>query len=246
LAVCGALALAAGCGGEGGGKTTEKVEESYPSGAKKKVSHYAGASAVRTTFYFEDGKMQSDRFFKKGEPDSTMTIYTPEGGMDKQTTYKDGKKNGPEKSWYANGNLKSEVVYAEDAPTGKFTTYYESGQPDMEVVFKDGKKDGEEILYYPDGKKKRVRTYVAGDQDGSETEYFENGFLKLEQQWSKNALNGPFKTYHKDAKGQGKPEATGTYVNGRYDGERVEYDKNGKKVALAIYDKGERTFGERY
>ena len=77
LAVFGALALAVGCSGGGGGPITEKVIESHPNGAKKKVIVYAGSDSVRVTFYFEDGKVRSDRFYKKGgKPDSTFTIYT--------------------------------------------------------------------------------------------------------------------------------------------------------------------------
>ena len=195
---------------KGYGMVQESIEETYSNGAKKKVNGFVGnkGNVVRTTFFFEDGKMQSDRFFKNGEPDSTMTFYNADGSISQQTGYSKGQKHGSEKSWYPGGQLKSEAEYVNGAPVGRAVSYFEDGKTAMEVAFKDGKKDGEEIEYYSNGQKKRVRTYKLGDQDGPEIEYYQNGNLKSEHIYVKNVLNGPFKMYNEKT---GKMVESGEY-----------------------------------
>ena len=66
-----------GCGGSDAVK--EVVEQAYPDGSKKKVSYYKGKHIVRTAFFFEDGKLKSDQYFKLGQPDSCQIIYNQDG-----------------------------------------------------------------------------------------------------------------------------------------------------------------------
>jgi len=229
--------------GCGGGSLKEVVEESHPNGSKKKVSMYAGRTAMRTTFYFENGQMQSDRFFNKaGEPDSVMTIYRADGGVDKQTWFSNGTKHGWERSWYPSGQVRAEGEFKEDTPIGRHASYFEDGKVAMEVSFVDGRKHGEEIDYFANGNKKRVRPFANGDIDGVEQEFFENGKIKVEHTYVKGTLNGPFTFYSKNT---GKKVEEGGYRTGQYHGDRIMYDeRSGRRKSKATYDNGTMTFGE--
>jgi antitoxin component YwqK of YwqJK toxin-antitoxin module len=215
----------------------EMIEQTHPDGSKKKVSCYQGTpkNIIKTFFYFPDGKVQSEQYFKKGKPDSVLIIYYPDGKKCRETWLSGGKHNGTDRSWFKNGQLQSEAHYAHDLPEGKVVSYYEDGAVATEATYKNGKKEGEDITYFPGGtKKKYLKTYAAGEATGIEKEWYENGTLKMEQQWEKNILNGPYVTYYKN----GHKEEEGTYKDGAYDGKRYMYNQQGKKISEAVFRKG--------
>ncbi|MCX7727783.1 MAG: hypothetical protein N2053_13165, partial [Chitinispirillaceae bacterium] len=114
-----------------GSKEREEVEQTHPNGKPKKVNYFKGGrKPYRVVFYFENGKVQSDQYFdsKTGEPDSIKVIYYPNGQKYKETFYKKGKLNGPDKSWYENGTLKSEASYVDDVPQGTSIIYHPNGK----------------------------------------------------------------------------------------------------------------------
>ncbi|MCL2688813.1 MAG: hypothetical protein FWE57_03055 [Chitinispirillia bacterium] len=94
-AICGILAAVAAsfsCGP----RIRESVEEVWPNGNPKKVIVYSCGkkfcNLLRTTYYFEDGQMQSDTFYDNGVPDGVMTVYNPDGSIYRQTTFEKGKQ----------------------------------------------------------------------------------------------------------------------------------------------------------
>src|SRR5271157_2502262 len=162
--------------------------ESFPNGAKKKENYFykigMKKDIVRTVYYFQNGAMQSDAYFKAGKPDSLATIYYQSGKKYKETKYNNGAKSGKEMSWYENGQVKSEANYVDGSPEGIATTYFENGAKQSESVFKGGKKDGIQTTWFPNGNKRHVINYTADSHNGLEQEFFENGKLKLEQNWA--------------------------------------------------------------
>ena len=77
-----------------------EVVEKYPDGSKKKeVSFYTQVgNPHRVVYYFPDGKMQSDQFMTEGKPDSTTTIYYPNGQKAKEIKYIYDKKQKKEEN----------------------------------------------------------------------------------------------------------------------------------------------------
>jgi uncharacterized protein len=227
------IGLLAGC------QSAEKeiIEQKHPDGSKKKASFYMGnrKNITKTFFYFPDGKIQSEQYFKKGQPDSVLIIYYPNGKKYKETGYSLGKRNGDDRSWYESGQIKSKAQFINDLCEGKLVQYFENGRIWVETPYANGKKEGEDMEYFPGGeKKKTLKTYKAGDATGVEKEWYGNGVLKMEQMWEKNVLNGPYATYYPN----GKKEEEGSYKDGAYDGKRFMYDKQGRKISEAVYDKG--------
>lgn len=111
--------------------TTEKVEESYPDGAKKVVYVYQGEgnNAVRVgqKEYFPDGQLRVEGDLKDNKREGVWTAYYDDGTKWSQNTYKAGKKEGPGKAWFKNGNVRFEGKYVNDEKKGTWNYYDESG-----------------------------------------------------------------------------------------------------------------------
>ena len=79
-----------------GPRIRESVEEVWPNGNPKKVIVYSCGkkfcNLLRTTYYFEDGQMQSNTFYDNGVPDGVMTIYNRDSSIYRQTTFEKGKQ----------------------------------------------------------------------------------------------------------------------------------------------------------
>ena len=54
-------------------------------------------------------------------------------------TYKSGKLEGTNKSYYKNGYIISEQVYKNDKLGGMWKDYYENGELKAEYLYEDGK-----------------------------------------------------------------------------------------------------------
>lgn len=65
---------------------------------------------VKTTYYFENGKVQQEGFFKNGKLEGAWTSYDTNGNKKSVATYKNGEKTGKWLFW--NGNNLSEVDYS--------------------------------------------------------------------------------------------------------------------------------------
>ncbi len=227
-----------------------EIMEKHPDGSKKKeVSFYSQVTNPRRiTYYYPDGKIQSDQFMTSGKPDSVTVIYYPNGQKNKEIIYVYDKKlkkefkHGDEATWYESGQLKSKATYEKGVPTGVAVNYYEDGKKASEVIYKDGQKDGEERQWYPDGKDKKLTVYTAGDMNGVVKEWYANGNLMKEETYVNNALDGLYTTYHEN----GKKESEYTYKDSKIEGEKQEWYENGRLAAKATYEKGVLIEGTRY
>lgn len=65
---------------------------------------------VKTTYYFENGKVQQEGFFKNGKLEGTWTSFDENGNKMSVATYTNGEKTGKWLFW--NGNKLNEVEYS--------------------------------------------------------------------------------------------------------------------------------------
>ena len=77
-------------------------------------------------------------------------IYSYNGSYE-LIPYKNGKKEGEAKSYYASGNIMGERTYKNDEIEGISKGYYENGKLQWEAPYKNGKKEGIEKDYYENG-----------------------------------------------------------------------------------------------
>jgi len=79
-------------------------------------------------------------FLKK--KDGLVKSWYPNGQLEYEFNYKEGKRDGLQKGWFESGQLKREVNYKDGKEDGLKKGWYENGQLWYETNFKDGKRDG--------------------------------------------------------------------------------------------------------
>ena len=66
-------------------------------------------------------------------------------------------------SYYPNGQINSEENYIDGKKDGKWTWYYENGQIQIEGNYIDGKRDGKWTWYYENGQIQIEVNYIDGE-----------------------------------------------------------------------------------
>ncbi len=111
--------------------------------------------------------------------------YWPNGDLKLETSYKDGKKDGLEITWYDHPDC-----------------------VEQEAFYKDGKHDGSVTHYSKRCRKDFFETYKNGVKHGPEVEYYNNGYLKAEGVYKNGSLDGYYSVY--DRKGRFSFESRST------------------------------------
>lgn len=133
-------------------------------------------------------KTQADRNSSVGCVDKDYHDFSScRGCLFMETPYRNGKKNGVERSYYADGNLM------------------------METPYQNGKRNGIEKTYNTQGKLSSVRPVKEDKVDGVEKMYHDNGMLLMEILWRNGKKNGVEKWYYQD----GSPNMDITYENSK-------------------------------
>jgi len=68
-----------------------------------------------------------------------------------QTTFKNGKKDGPLFHYWHNGQLWNKGTYKDGQEDGPWVTYYIDGQVEKKGTYKDGRREGPWVSYDKDG-----------------------------------------------------------------------------------------------
>jgi antitoxin component YwqK of YwqJK toxin-antitoxin module len=109
-------------------------------------------------------------------PQNGVVVHkTPEGHLCCESTYVNGKKEGPGKLFYRSGKVYAAETWANDKLNGQTTTYYETGIIQAELNYKDDRLEGTVKEYFPSGKLSAEEEYVAGLRHGKSTLYNEAG-----------------------------------------------------------------------
>ncbi|NOZ09323.1 MAG: toxin-antitoxin system YwqK family antitoxin [FCB group bacterium] len=75
----------------------------------------------------------------------------PNGQLEYEASYRNGKLDGTAKHWDEDGNLLSTVEYSNGEIHGKWVLYYPNGQILQVTEYFRGKKNGYERKYHPNG-----------------------------------------------------------------------------------------------
>jgi len=101
----------------------------------------------------------------------------------------------------------------------KFTTY-ENGQVKKSGELQNGLSEGEYIWYYPNGKRQMQGYYLKGKREGKWTMWKENGVIQNERNYVDDKLNGEFADYDRD----GNKVSIGVFEN-----DKIIHRENVKK-----------------
>ncbi|MBA3602834.1 MAG: toxin-antitoxin system YwqK family antitoxin, partial [Parachlamydiaceae bacterium] len=170
---------------------------------------------------YENGSLNQEKNFLKGVEEGTQLSYYPQIDDQKQILSKElhfinGKLDGVQKSYYPSGLTKAVMGYSEGVLNGKKILWDGDGEISEESSFCKGHLEGK---------------YFVRNSSGKETVYhYKNGLLE-----------GLHQIYYPTHQFFGKIKAyEANYSEGKLDGEAVEYNEAGTKIASAFYSKGQK------
>lgn len=76
---------------------------------------------------YENGQIQMQGMMKNGKREGLWKSFYEDGTPWSQTTFKEGKKDGPTTTWYENGKKRYEGNYKNDSESGIWKYYDEKG-----------------------------------------------------------------------------------------------------------------------
>jgi len=100
---------------------------------------------------------------KKTKLNGVVKTYYPNGVLQTESNWKDGKENGISKIYFENGTLFRESKWIRGKENGISKSYREDGGILIESNWKDGKADGIWRIYSDEGTLKRELTFKNGN-----------------------------------------------------------------------------------
>lgn len=225
-----------------------------------------------TKVFYSDSVLKSEVYFENGKKDGYEKVYDRQGNIVSLMNYekgfllsrefinrtdKQGRKQGPWKTFYADGDLKTSGNYLDGKKNGIFKEYDRDGNllniekyDNGEKVIRDKATANYEIKrnYYPDGSIKTQATYLNGQMDGVRREYDQQGNIKEAYIMDQGTMvakgivdkagmrQSDWRDYYKS----GQLKAKGQYNDDLKVGEWIYYFENGEVEQRGSYnDNGE-------
>lgn len=117
-------------------------------------------------------------------------FYAP-GKKKAESTYRNGKRDGPRRLWSADGKLREEEFYADDEPDGVWSKWNDAGVKVEEIRYRKGKRHGECKWFTDDGKPKQTTEFAEGRRHGVAKRWHNNGALAEEAHYKDGKAEGP-------------------------------------------------------
>lgn len=166
------------------------------------------------TSYYQNGEIKSIGKKELGLSDSIWKFFNQEGGIEYSFDYLDDKKNGCAVKFDSLGNIAEEYFYINDVIQGEKTWYYSNGRIKQTLNFTDGKKVGLLYEYSLEG------TIIT-------EEVYDNGYLKDRSEFNRLDENGKKTGVWREYFPNGIIKSEGEYKEGEKNGIYKEFDIKG-------------------
>ena len=91
------------------------------------ANYYNGAYDGNVKSYYPDGTLQEERFYQEGKKQGMQKFYHANGKLLSEQNFSDGKEEGEGKKYYDNGTLKEEFAYQKGIRNGIRKEYHKQG-----------------------------------------------------------------------------------------------------------------------
>ncbi|MCG8576249.1 MAG: hypothetical protein MI810_15270 [Flavobacteriales bacterium] len=194
-------------------------------------------------FYYDNGEIASEGYFKKGKPEGIWKSYHP-GKILKSVG---NKKNGLSDSLWTfydeKGRKKWEYDYWNDKKNGCATLYDSVGNVIEERFYEDNILQDEVVAFYSTGELRKKISYEDGKEVGVAHEFskegrviteevYDNGFLKNKEEYNRYDKDGRKTGIWREYFPDGSIKSEGVYKEGEKNGVFKEYNKKGKLVDI--------------
>lgn len=198
------------------GKMDGPVQETYANGQLRRKSSFRDDKKEGAEIgYYSDGATEYEYVYVAGEKQGAFTVYYPDKTVERKGTYDHDELHGAYNDYFVNGQLDETGAFAHGKRTGAWKQYYRWGkisaektydaQGDLTGIYKDYDQEGRLFseLEHQEGRVVKA------------TYYDSRSAKQIAQYPVKKSGTTPAKGYYFD----GSPAFTGTYRNGRIDGE---------------------------
>lgn len=225
------------------------VKRWYSKEQLKEVYHlHLGKKEGMEESYYPNGKLASHAFYKNDLPEGETKTWYEDGTLCSIKNFRQGVPVGENREYFPKEKLPTPVQ-----------------QLSRQFFYDDaGKMDGEQKTYYPEGSLHTLTTYLHGELNGRKALWGQDGKLLEEANYEKNKLFGRFferasdgkeviyhyknnrreglhEVYYPSHEYFGRVKALElNFVNHQPEGEAVEYNEEGKKIAVTRYHNGKK------
>lgn len=204
----------------------------YKSGCLQSIQSYQIGLENGPTYVFYDStnRVQFEIWYQAGQLHGPSIQFSSGELADTlmYKHYKNGKLDGPQRTYFPNGKIRKISNYKEGLAEGAQITFNMRGQKESEIYFKAGKKTGTWNYYFDSGKTARTETWKDGKKNGVFISYDELGKVLSTEKYAADLPVGLHQTFYVD----GKLNYSCTYTS---KGEKVEeyvFDEYGVKKQL--------------
>ena len=162
----------------------------YPTGKVKAVSVFSkDGRMARTTTYFPSGKKMAEGNYIDEKRDSIWQFFSEfDGVLLSEETYRNGRKDGVSKTYYAGKGPAEEITYKDGLKEGPWLQYYSDGKIKMRTRNRNDMKEGMMEAFSEMGVLLFKGKYVEGNPDGIWLSYDDKGILIKKETYEKGLL----------------------------------------------------------
>lgn len=144
---------------------------------------------AQAKIFYNNGVVKAEGQFHNRKKHGLWKFYTNlPRKLQKEESYKDGKKDGPWRVYYSSGKLSSEIFWKDDARHGSWNDFFENGDPHVEAIFENGFLEGTYTSYYIGNIVSKEGEYVKGKMEGVWKLYNEKAELIKKERYEKGFL----------------------------------------------------------
>lgn len=184
--------------------------------------------------YTDEQKIQNDITLRLGKLNGPYKLYSPAGFLTLEATIQDGIANGELRKYFTTSELSCVETYENGTPTGTHTYYTPNGEKYLDIIYSEDGKKSTYNKYYISGKLMEHSVEFDGDFIGDHTTYFPSGTISATEHYNdQGKLDGERIVYHRN----GTPQQKERYADGKIT-ERTEYGLNGALLTQYTFKNG--------
>lgn len=186
--------------------------------------------------YFESGAIRLETSYRKGKKIGPEVLYFSNGkkaALFNHDTLQ--RKSGSFQEWYENGKLKTQGFYKAGELDSTLLRYFDSGTLAFSGKYNEGIENGRFSFYFPNGKPARIQSYTLGLKDSLWQEFHPNGGLKQIAQFDLGEQTDSIYAFHEN----GKVRLLGYFEEGLASGKWKYFHENGQIAEVKNYLKGQ-------
>jgi antitoxin component YwqK of YwqJK toxin-antitoxin module/TolA-binding protein len=174
----------------------------------------------------------------KSELQDAYTSFHPNGKVQMEGVFKDGKRNGLFVNYYSNGQLESKITYLNGLAEGDFEKHFANGNLESKGTYKKNFYHGEMTEYFANAAISKTGSFIDGVLVGEFNEYYANGKkMKEGSNDEKGNPVGKIINYYFN----GVIEEEIEFKEGKKQGKGISYTEEGIKFIEFTYNKGDLT-----